>query len=49
MQFITVQEYSELVSLDLSTVYRLVNRGEIPVKRIGRSIRIPVSALEIRS
>ena len=29
-----------------STLYLLIARGELPVVRIGRSVRLPVSALD---
>jgi excisionase family DNA binding protein len=35
-----------LLSVSRSTVYQLIAKGEIPIIRIGSSIRIPRAALE---
>jgi excisionase family DNA binding protein len=42
---IRVKEASYQTGIPLSTLYQMVNGGEIPVVRRGRSIRIPVKAL----
>jgi excisionase family DNA binding protein len=34
------------LGLGRSTVYELIQRGELPVVRVGRAVRIPVSALQ---
>ena len=39
-------EAAQALSIGRATIYQLVNRGELPVVRIGRSVRIPVTALE---
>ncbi len=40
------REYSILTGLSLPTITRLVLSGEIPAKRIGRSVRIYSTALQ---
>jgi excisionase family DNA binding protein len=34
------------LAVSRTTLYRLVNRGDIPTVRIGTAVRVPVSALE---
>lgn len=34
-------EVAALMSISRSEVYRLIERGEIPVVRFGRSVRVP--------
>jgi len=43
---VSPQEAAEMLSVDRSTLYPLLMSGEIPSIKIGRSRRIPVSALE---
>jgi excisionase family DNA binding protein len=38
-------EAGELLGIGRSTVYHLIDQGDLPVVRIGRSVRIPVKAL----
>lgn len=38
-------EAAEILGVGLSTVNQLVARGEIPVVRIGRAVRIPAEPL----
>ena len=42
---LTVEEAAHLLSLGRSTVYTLLQRGEIPSISIGKSRRIPVDGL----
>jgi excisionase family DNA binding protein len=42
----TVKQAAELLNLSQSKVYRMTWSGELPVQRIGRSVRIPVSAID---
>jgi excisionase family DNA binding protein len=44
-QYLTVDEYAARMRQHPQYVYKLVRDGEIPCRRQGRSIRIPVSAL----
>ncbi len=39
-------EAAKMLSIGKTTIYELLATGEIPSKRIGRSIRIPAKALE---
>lgn len=39
-------EAAEVLGLGRSTLYALVARGELPVVRMGRSVRVPAAALE---
>ena len=34
------------LAVSRTTLYRMVQRGEIPIVRIGSAVRIPVSSLE---
>ena len=43
---LTPQEAAEALSINRSTLYKLLMRGEIPSILIGRSRRIPVHGLE---
>lgn len=43
---LTFPEAAARTGLGRSTLYEIVGRGEIPVVKIGRSARIPVSELE---
>lgn len=45
-RFLTAKQAARLLNLSISHVYRAVGRGEIPVKRIGRAVRIPRSFIE---
>ena len=41
-----VEEAAERLSMGRSKAYELVQSGELPVIHVGRSVRIPVAALE---
>lgn len=43
---ITVEEAAALLKVSRPSAYQAVQRGEIPVIRIGRRILVPVVALE---
>lgn len=43
---LTVEEAAELLKISRPSAYQAVQRGEIPVIRIGRRILVPVAALE---
>ena len=40
LRYLTVAEVAELMRVSRMTVYRLVNRGELPAVRVGRSFRV---------
>lgn len=40
-----VAEVARRYSLDKSTVYRLIQSGDLPAFRIGNSVRVPIWAL----
>lgn len=42
----TVEEAAEKLGISRPVAYQAVNRGDIPVIRIGRRILVPVAALE---
>ena len=46
VQFLTVAEVAARMRVSKMTVYRLVHSGELPAARVGRSFRVPRSALE---
>ncbi|MDP9370105.1 MAG: helix-turn-helix domain-containing protein [Chloroflexota bacterium] len=41
------EEAAKILSLGRSTIFQMLASGELPVVRIGRSVRIPRSELEI--
>lgn len=45
VRFLTVAEVAELMRVSVMTVYRMVQSGELPAVRFGRSYRIPESAV----
>lgn len=48
-QFLSVEEYAERLNVSPYTVYREIKKGTIPHVRVGKAIRIPLSALEVRT
>ena len=38
--YLTVNEVADLLRLSPMTVYRLINKGELPAVRIGKSFRL---------
>jgi excisionase family DNA binding protein len=44
--FVRPSEAARLLSISRSKIYELVRRGEIPSRRFGESIRIPLDVLE---
>ncbi len=44
--FLTVAEVADAMRVSRMTVYRLVHSGEMPAIRVGKSYRVPASALE---
>ena len=45
VRFTTVAEVASLMRVSKMTVYRLVHSGELPAIRVGRSFRVPESAV----
>lgn len=45
VRFLTVAEVAELMRVSAMTVYRMVQNGELPAIRFGRSYRIPEAAV----
>lgn len=43
---LTIPEVAETLRLGVSTVKLMVRRGELPVVRCGRAVRVPRSALQ---
>ena len=37
---------AERLAVSRATLYRMVQRGELPTVRIGSAVRVPVSALD---
>lgn len=42
---LSLQATANLLSIGRSTAYELVRAGELPVVRLGRSVRVPAAAL----
>ena len=45
-KFLTVAEVAEVMRVSKMTVYRLVHAGTLPAVRVGRSYRVPRSAID---
>lgn len=45
VRFLTVAEVARLMRVSKMTVYRLVHAGELQAVRVGRSFRVPESAV----
>ena len=45
VRFLTVAEVASLMRVSKMTVYRLVHSGALPAVRVGRSFRVPESAV----
>lgn len=43
---ISPEEFSEATGLGRTSTYLAIGRGEIPIKRIGRRLIIPLAALD---
>ena len=43
---VTVEEPGRIIGVSRGSAYEAVKRGEIPVIRIGKKIRVPKAALE---
>ena len=46
VRFLTVAEVAAMMRVSKMTVYRLVHSGELPAIRVGRSFRVPASAVD---
>ena len=45
VSFLTVAEVATIMRVSKMTVYRMVHAGELPAVRVGRSFRVPESAV----
>lgn len=45
-RFVTVAEVADLMRVSKMTVYRMIHSGEIPAVRVGKSFRVPQSAVQ---
>ena len=45
---LTIEEAARALSIRPAQLYELMARGELPVVRIGRAVRIPATAVERR-
>lgn len=45
-KFLTKQEAAEQLKLSTRTIDRMIAAGELDARKIGRSVRIPASALD---
>lgn len=46
VKLLTVAEVAKIMRLSKMTVYRMVNSGALPALKVGRSVRIPQSAVD---
>ena len=44
-RFMTVTEVADIMRVSKMTVYRLIHSGEMPAIRVGKSFRVPESAV----
>lgn len=44
-RFLTVAEVAKIMRVSKMTVYRLIHSGEMPAVQVGRSYRVPESAV----
>lgn len=44
--YLTIDEWRRIVRVGRSAAYEMVRRGDLPVLRVGRLLRIPRSAIE---
>ena len=44
-QFATVRDAARILKISRFTAYRLIQQGHIPVARLGKTLRIPMSYL----
>ena len=44
---LTVGQVAQVLNFSRTKVYELINVGELPVLRFGKSVRVRVSALEV--
>ena len=47
-EYVTVGEAARILAVSPKTIYRLIWRGKLPVRRLGRALRIPASAVGVR-
>lgn len=45
-RFMTVNEVAEIMRVSKMTVYRLIHGGDMPAIRVGKSFRVPESAVQ---
>lgn len=45
VSFLTVAEVAKIMRVSKMTVYRMVHAGDLPAVRVGRSFRVPESAV----
>lgn len=46
-EWLSVSEVARRLGVDRHAVYRAVDRGEVPHRRMGRGVRIPASWLDV--
>ena len=46
VELLTVAEVATLMRLSKMTIYRLIDSGQLPAIRVGRSLRIPKTSVE---
>ena len=46
-EILTAQEAAEFLKISTKLLYKLINRGEIPAKKVGNGFRIRRAALEV--
>lgn len=44
-RFMTVMEVADIMRISKMTVYRLIHSGQLPAIRVGKSFRVPQSAV----
>jgi len=45
-QYYTVKEIAEMLKVTMKTIYRIIEAGELPAARVGKSLRISETNLK---
>ena len=47
-EYVKISKAAKILGFHINTIYRMIHRGDLECVKIGRSIRIPVAALEAK-
>lgn len=46
-ELLTVEQFALLTQFHQQSIYRLIAKGDLPIVRIGRAVRIPRAAIRV--